>query len=397
LRLSVYSRLFRVPHTRSLAATVWLASLPTGMYTLAVLLFIREYTGSLALAGSVAGAFGIGVALGGPPQGRLIDRFGPRSILGWEAAAHSCAFGLLLITVVSGTYSGLTCLVCALVAGGTMPRVSSVGRSIWSAVLDKDEDLLPTAYAFDAVTIESLYILGPLVATAFSALQATAELLAIATIAMPMGTALFLSLRPIREKPTRRLRHQSGIFGPLSHAGVRLLLGCTFSVGAYFGAVEVALLAFGVDHGGPSMGAILIAGLSIGSALAVVTYGAFAPRHSIQSSYVTLLTVAPFGVCVLLFGYSIPSMFVAALPAGAVLAPLFATESQIVTKISPAGSVTETFTWLGSATFAGVAVGTTLAGPMVETWGWEFAVVASAFVLAVAAVVVRCNRGLLEP
>lgn len=396
MRLSVYSRLFRVPHTRSLAATVWLASLPTGVYTLAVLLFIREYTGSLALAGSVAGAFGIGVALGGPPQGRLIDRFGPRRILGWEAAAHSCAFGLLLVIVVSGTYSELTCLLCALVGGATMPRVSSVGRSIWSAVLDKDADLLPTAYAFDAVTIESLYILGPLVATAFSALQATAELFAIATIAMPMGTALFLSLRPIRDRRPRRFRRQRGIFGPLSHAGVRLLLGCTFSVGAYFGAVEVALLAFGVDHGGPSMGAILIAGLSIGSALAVVAYGAIAPRHSIQGAYVTLLTVAPFGVCVLLFGYSIPTMFLAALPAGAMLAPLFATESQIVTRIAPSGSVTETFTWLGSATFAGVAVGTTVAGPMVEIWGWELAVVASACVLAIAAVVVRCNQGLLE-
>jgi MFS family permease len=395
-RLSRYSELFRTPHTRSLAAVVWVASLPSGLYTVTLLLLIGEYTGSLAYAGLVAGAFGAGMALGGPPQGRLIDRYGPRAVLAIGAAVHTLSLAVLLAAVVPDGSTGAVPAAASFLAGAALPRVASVGRSTWPSILSSRPQLLGTAYAVDAFSIEALYIVGPLIASVFAAFGATAYLLGGAALTIPFGTAAFLALQPIRRWSLTS--HRRGLFGrPLTSPGVRLLLVSSFAIGIFFGAVEVALLSFAADRGHASSGAILITGLSIGSASAAFAYGAVSSRWPVRDVYRALFSVAPFAACVLLAGWSIPSMFVLALPAGALLAPLFATEAQIMSEVAPAGTTTEAFTWMGSAIFAGISTGTIGAGYVVEGLAWQGAVGVGALVLAAAALAVRRFFGQLTP
>src|ERR671928_948034 len=72
-------------------------SMPIGMYGLAILLLVRDASGSFAVAGRVVGAFGLANALGAVAQGRLMDRFGQRRVLRRAAAVH---VSMLVVLVV---------------------------------------------------------------------------------------------------------------------------------------------------------------------------------------------------------------------------------------------------------------------------------------------------------
>src|SRR5215208_5485801 len=95
-----YARVLRAPHMAALLATSVLARLPIGINGLATVLFLRERTGSFAIAGAAAGALALGMALGAPFGARLVDSLGPRALVAL-AAVH--AGGLLgLIALGSG-------------------------------------------------------------------------------------------------------------------------------------------------------------------------------------------------------------------------------------------------------------------------------------------------------
>ena len=84
--MKAYAAIFRTPRVGVLLAATVLARLPIGINHLAVVLFVREVTGSYAAAGVVVGALALGTALGAPLQGRVIDRMGRRMLVPLAAA-----------------------------------------------------------------------------------------------------------------------------------------------------------------------------------------------------------------------------------------------------------------------------------------------------------------------
>ena len=77
VRVKRYAEVLRVPHVAALIASTLLARFPIGINALALILYLREQTGSYAVAGVVAGGLAAGAGVGAPVQGRLVDRFGP--------------------------------------------------------------------------------------------------------------------------------------------------------------------------------------------------------------------------------------------------------------------------------------------------------------------------------
>ena len=76
--MSVYARILRHPRMAGLFAAALVARLPIGINGLAVVLFLREETGSFAVPGAVAGGLALGMGVGAPFMGRLVDRLGAR-------------------------------------------------------------------------------------------------------------------------------------------------------------------------------------------------------------------------------------------------------------------------------------------------------------------------------
>ena len=163
-----YGEVLRVPHVATLIAATLLARFPIGINALALILYLRDETGSFAIAGVVAGGLAAGAGIGAPVQGRLVDRFGQRRVLVPLAVVHAAALGGVVgLSELGAPAAVLTA--CSFLAGFAIPPTSSVLRSMWPTLLRGREALLQPAYALDSVLIELIFILGPLLTAVLAA------------------------------------------------------------------------------------------------------------------------------------------------------------------------------------------------------------------------------------
>jgi len=144
-----YGEVLRVPYVAALIAATLVARFPIGINALAVILYLREQTGSFAIAGVVAGSLAAGSGVGAPVQGRLVDRFGQRKVLPPLALVHAAALGLLVLFTELGAPTAVL-VACGVLAGFAIPPTSSVLRSMWPKLLEDRPHLLQPAYALDS-------------------------------------------------------------------------------------------------------------------------------------------------------------------------------------------------------------------------------------------------------
>src|SRR4051795_3225569 len=97
-----YARILRAPHVLPLMASALVARLPIGIDALAIVLFLRERTGSYAAAGVISACFALGGGAGAPLSGRLVDRFGQREVLVPLALVHAVGLALLVALGLAG-------------------------------------------------------------------------------------------------------------------------------------------------------------------------------------------------------------------------------------------------------------------------------------------------------
>ena len=81
---------------------------------------------------------------------------------------------------------------------------------------------------------------------------------------------------------------------------------------------------------------------------------------------------------------SVAVMALLVLPAGMFVAPLLATRNELIGWVAPAGSRTEAYTWPVTAFVGGIAIGSALAGTIVEEASWRTAFVAAGAIAASA-------------
>lgn len=111
-----YRAVLRTPHARRTFAAALLGRLSYGMAPLALLLSVRDATGSYPVAGTALALFGLTSVLLSPARAALVDRYGPRRALPPLATAYA---GLLALTAAATWRPGAPpLLIGALVAAG---------------------------------------------------------------------------------------------------------------------------------------------------------------------------------------------------------------------------------------------------------------------------------------
>lgn len=352
-----------------LAASV-VGRLPLGMTGLAVLLLVRESTGSYAAAGAVSAALSFAFAVASPARARTADRRGPVAVLLLMAALHPVALAALV--ALAAVEAGVAALAAsAVVAGATVPPLGSVVRAMWGRLVPASA--LTTAYSLEAVVIELCFVGGPLVvALLTAAFGPSAAVLAAGALTF-VGTCWLVRTPAVRAvTPVPSARH---VLGPLVSAPVRGLLLGVGVVGAGFGSLEVALPAFVEALGSrPSAAGVLLAVWSVGSVLGGLVYGALSPARPARRQLPWLVGALSVGAVlpVLVAGPAdagLLLMGLALIGCGAAIAPYLACNSVLVSGSAPAGTVTEAFAWNTSMVFGGAALGAAAAGVLVERSG----------------------------
>jgi MFS family permease len=389
--MGVYAKLLRVPNVAVLLVATTVMRLPFAINSLAVLLFVREVTGSFASAGLTAGALALGAAFGAPAAARLVDRRGVAMLL---PLAFGHAAALLAIWALGSAEAPAAVLAAiAVCAGATFPPGGAVLRSCWPELVG-DAGLLRSAYAFDSVMIEVSFVTGPLLTAAVVALAGPAPALGVAAALVVAGTALFLAKLPRSVAPAPAPVH-TGILGALTEPAIRVIALTTFPVGFCLGTIEVALPAFSDAEGDPALAGVLLALWSLGSGIGGLVFGARQASASLIDTYLAIALVFPL-LCLPVAAASSPAvMALLAIVAGLPIAPLIASRNELVGRVARDGTSAESFTWLMTALVAGLAAGAAVAGSVAESQGWRAAVlVGVGFAVLGGAVAVARRRTL---
>jgi MFS family permease len=391
--MGAYVSVLRVPHMAPLLAASLLTRLPIGINGLATILYLRERTGSYAVAGAAAGALALGAGLGAPFGARLVDRFGPRALVALAAWHATGLIGLLALGHANAPAAAL--VGAGLITGIALPPTSSVMRALYPTLMDHEPALVQSAFALDSVLTETIFIVGPLITAVLVAAISAGAALVLSAAAVSIGVVAFLAALPPAEEPDSDVP-SPGRLGALRAPGIQTLVLSMLPMGFAFGMLEVAIPAFATDRGRPELAGLLIAIWSVGSAAGGLVYGARSRQASLARVHLRVALLLPFGFLPLALGGSPATMAVLVIPAGVFIAPLIATRNELAGKVAPPGSMTEALTWPLTALVGGVALGAAAAGGIVEAGSWRTAVLVASFAAALGALVSLARRRTLQ-
>ncbi len=364
MALEAYRDLLRPPGARRLVITVLIGRIPIGIFSLAIVLLVRQQTGSFAQAGAASAAWAIGAGIVAPLQGRLVDRFGQPAVLIPSTLANAAAVAGIVVAARSGTTTWVIAGF-AWVGGAALPPLGACMRSVWATIFAGDAGRRNTAYTFESVIAELFYIVGPIITTVLVAISSPSVALLAAIGLSLVGTLGFATAALARG--WRSEVHERTRAGALGAPGMRLLMLAIVPTGLAFGVLEVAMPAFVIAHGHrASFAGILLSAMAAGSVVGGLWYGARRWSGPIVKRFIGLQIAFTIALLPLLLANSIPLMFVLMVVAGLALAPSAAAGYLVIDRIAPPGTVTEATTWVMTANVAGGALGAGLGGLLVQ-------------------------------
>jgi hypothetical protein len=282
--------------------------------------------------------------------------------------AHAAAVAALLALVAAGTPDWLM-TAGGVLAGATIPQLGALSAARWAALLrDERAAALPTAFTLESLANELAYLAGPALVSILGAsgYPAAGTVLA-AAVVVAGGMCLAAQRRTAPPASGAAVRHRAG--RSLLRPGFAVLVGVNLALGGFFGAMQLSVTAFAVEHGAAGMAAALLTVSSCASLLAGSLYGLrrwrAAPRvrlavaaASLAACCLPLLAAGSpleLGLGIALTGLAIPPILVPCL----VLA-----EAAVHRAV-----LTQAFVWLNSASAAGSAGAAAAAGWAVGACG----------------------------
>jgi MFS family permease len=391
-----YLPLLRLPGAPVFCLSALVGRMPISMLGIGSVLLVQDRRGSFALAGAVAAAYALGLALGGPFVSRLVDRLGQRRVLPWALLISSAGL-LVVVQAADSTLPGWVLLPAAGLTGGSLPPLGACVRARWASGLRRhgQDHLLGTAFALESVVDEVVFIAGPALVVGLAVLVDPAAGLLAALVLCATGTLVFVGQRSSEPpvEPVTGSRPSSAIRVP----GLRVTALSMVFVGVLFGSLEVVMVAFAGEQGRPAAAGVLLPLIAVGSAISGILYGARTWHSPLDLRYVVALLALAVGVVPVTLAPSIPLMAPAAFLAGLAISPTLIASFGLVERLVPPAARTEGFTWLNSGLGVGVAVGSALGGGLVDGPGARAAFLTSLAGAALALAVALAGRRTLRP
>jgi MFS family permease len=387
MRLRVYLDVLRTPSVSRLLGSAVVGRMPTAMAGLAIVLLVREAGASYAVAGLVAGAYSIALALTSPLLGRLVDRVGQTRVLVGCAGASALSFGALAAAGRSASPAVLAAL--AALAGASSPPVAACMRALWSKLLGHGGQL-QAAFAVESTVQELIFVVGPpLVALLAAVFSPAAAVLGTGALLL-VGVGVFAATPASRA--WRGQRRAADWAGPLRSPGIRAVMASIVLLAGAFGTVEVTVVADAEQLGSRTLAGPLLALWAAGSMVGGLSFGNRASDRGPEQRMIGLLLLVVAGIALLAVAGGLVQLGAGMVLAGLGIAPAIACLYLLVDRLAPAGTVTEAFTWVTTAFATGFAGGNALGGTLVQRVGIDAAFLIAAGGVAAAALLARLRR-----
>ncbi|MRX44095.1 MFS transporter [Agromyces kandeliae] len=348
-----YTDLLKTRGVARIIAAQLTARFPSGMLSLAFLLHVEQQTGSYGAAGLVLAATSIGQAIAGPMTSRLMGRFGMRPVLITTlvvCVASVVAIGVLPLTVPLYMAIGFVC-------GLATPPVQPAVRTIYPKMVNSRQ--LTPLFSLDASAQEIIWVVGPVVTTFVSTQVGTVWGILLAAALMVVGGTWFISSPELGRV---RIPRSKRAFGKvLARPPVMLATIVGFLLIGACAAIEAGVVAaFG--HDGAEAG-IVLAIFSIGSLAGGLGLGhvPIGPWSTARRMFIVFAGTALAAFSMDFWWLSI-TLFIAGIGIAPALAVLFAIVSASV-KFS---DTAEAYGWVGTGQLIGAALGSALAGFLID-------------------------------
>lgn len=364
ISLDRYRRLLAVPAYRSTLLASVPGRLPISMTALALLLLVRESSGSFAFAGVTSGIYIFGLAVASPVVGRLADRFGPGPVLMVNSAAFPLALALLLLLVAGGA-APLVVAAAAFCAGAVLPPVTVCMRALIPQLV-ADPSLRQTAYPTDAVIMELQFIAGPAVVAALVGWGHASAAVLVPALAGALGGWAFARSPGVRGWTPHAGERSRRLAGPLHSAGLLSVLAACLCFAFALGLFEVAMTGVAARAGHPAAGGLLMALAAVGSTLGAVVYGSRDWHSPVPRQYVAAFAAMTAGMLVISPVQDLALFALLCVPVSSPIAPLLAAQASMVERVSPPGMLAESYTWVATGILAGVSAGFAVGGWLIE-------------------------------
>ncbi|MGY1811477.1 MFS transporter [Blastococcus sp. SYSU D00820] len=390
--MSPYLHVLRTPHAVPMVLAAFIGRLPLSMVGLGCVLLVASETGSYGFGGAVAAAGAVTTAVAGPVLGRLADTFGQRRTL-LPVVAVFAASGAGFLASVKEDWPVWTVFFFAGLAGACIPPVASMIRVRWTHLL-RGSNRLPAALAMESVVDEFVFIVGPVLVTFLSTTGHATSGVVTAFVLAVVGSLLFAAQGRTEPPP----HGHASASGPsaIRTPGIRVLFVVGAAVGAILGTLEIALVAFADEVDAMSLSGVLIAGLAVGSMASGIGWGTINWQAPLRRRLAVVLIALTVLIVPLLLIENVWLMLPFVVVAGIAVSPSLISSFTLAELLVPPSATTEAFTWIGTALGLGVAVGSSVAGLIVDSSGANASLLVAVVAAGLAAIVVSLCQRVLE-
>ncbi|MGW6448937.1 MFS transporter [Lentzea sp. NPDC055074] len=357
--LAPFKHVLLLPRVRPLALLMFFARMPpaaTGVIlTLHVAVTLDRGYGAAGLVGA-AGTIGMG--LGAPLMGRLIDARGLRSMLAVSVTA-SAAFWLA--APLMGYW---TLLVTSFGVGLLGVPMMSIGRQVITALVPESQRRV--ALSVDSISVELSFMGGPalgvFVATKFST---NAALVFIGVSILVAGALLYWANPPMVHEDEVVDGPQPRLFEWMRGRIVGVLVVCVGATVCLAG-MEVSAIA-SLEHIGKQswLGAVFFA-MCAASIVGGLVYGGV---KRVPSVLVLLVLMAALEIPVGLGDGNVLLLCLLLVPMNLMCAPLIAASGEHISRLAPPTARGLALGLQGSAFTVGNAIGAPVAGVAIDSGG----------------------------
>ena len=381
--MGIYRDLGRNPGVFRVLFSQLTARFPFGMLSIILLLHIQLAYGDYTSAGIVLATQSVGQAISGPLSSRLMGRLGMRPVL----AGTSLLCAALLVTIALVHLPLLITAGIAFLVGLTTPPVTPAVRTLYPSLVPGSQ--LSALFSLDAAAQEIIWVLGPVVAVFVSSQFGTAAGLCVAAAFMVIGGAWFIASPAV--STVRIPKSRRGLGAVLRYPTVVISTVVGFFFVAAFAAIEAGIVA--AFSGGGSDGHSGHGSMESGIVLAVFAGGSLVGglilghREIRPWSLLLRILIVLAGTLACLPSQNIWWLSIVLFLGGLGTAPAFAAISSIVSSTVKFSETAEAYGWVGTGQLVGVATGSALAGVAIDQNGAVGAIVVSALLLVVGAIV----------
>lgn len=375
-----YIDLLRTPGVARIMAAQLVARFPGGMLSLAYLLHVEHVFNSYGAAGLVLGATSVGQAISGPLTSRWMGAWAIRPVL--ILTTIVCALSMATIAFAPLPLFGY--MIVGLIGGLSYPPIQPAVRTIYPKMVNSKQ--LTPLFSLDASAQEIIWIAGPVIVTFISIQISTVLGIVVAMAFLVFGGAWFISSPEVGRVRIPRSKRKLGVV--LARPPVLLATVVGFLLVGSCAAIEAGVVAtFG--EGGPLAGTVLalwaVASLAGGLLLGHVPVGPWALARR--------MAVVAAGCILAIFAFDLWTLSGALIVAGLCIAPALAVMFAIVSASVKFSDTAEAYGWVGTGQLIGAAIGSAVAGFLIDSAGASGAFWAAAAFAVLGAIVPLVFRG----